>query len=264
MSRRPSLSQNRILITGGSSGIGEQLARQFAAHQARVLVVARREDRLQSLQQEHSATEFHYLVGDVAAAETRKRIAEWIDRQWGGLDVLVNNAGIGAIGPFLSSSESCLRELFEVNFFAPVELIRTLIPLMQDQTAPAIINIGSVLGHFSAPQKSEYCASKFALHGFTDALYNELAGVGIHVLLVSPSTTRSEFFDQEKTKNARSPFRFGGMTSAAVATKTILALQGGKREIILSPSGNLLVWLDRIAPWWMARIQRDWGETRAD
>jgi short-subunit dehydrogenase len=261
MSRRPSLNQNRVLITGGSSGIGEHLARQFASHQARVLVVARREDRLQALQREHSATEFQYLVGDVATAETRERIGEWIEREWGGLDLLVNNAGIGAVGPFLSSSESCMRELFEVNFFAPVELTRTLIPLMQQQTAPTIVNIGSVLGHFAATEKSEYCATKFAIHGFTDALYGELANVGIHVLLVSPSTTRSEFFSRERTKDAPSPFRFGAMTPAVVAAKTIRAIQAGKREIILSPGGKLSVWLDRIAPWWMARIQRGRGKT---
>ena len=167
MSRRPSLSQNRILITGGSSGIGEQLARQFAAHQARVLVVARREDRLQSLQQEHSATEFHYLVGDVAAAETRKRIAEWIDRQWGGLDVLVNNAGIAEASPLAETSLESYRRVIDVNQVGVFLGMRAVIPAMTEVGGGSILNISSIDGLVGMNGVVSYVASKWAVRGMT-------------------------------------------------------------------------------------------------
>ena len=83
----------------------------------------------------------------------------------------------------------------ERHAIAPVELVRNSLPLLEKASKPIIVNIGSVLGHWAAPQKSEYCASKFALHGFTDALNCELRPKGIDVLLVTPSTTQTEFFD---------------------------------------------------------------------
>lgn len=255
MARRPPLAGNRVLITGASSGIGAQLAQQLAAANARVLLVARREDRLRAIQEEF-AEGVSILAGDITSPEFRQEIDAWVAANWQGLDVLINNAGIGSVKPFVDSDEECLRDLFEVNFFAPVELIRMLLPRMKGQTAPAIVNVSSVLGHFAASDKSEYCASKFALHGFSDAIHGELHALGIHVLLVSPSTTRSEFFDQQRTSAANSPFRLGAMTSERVAQKSIRALQAGRREIILSTGGRLSVWLDRIAPWLMARIQR--------
>lgn len=256
MARRPTLFDSRVLVTGASSGIGAQLARLLAAEGAKLLLVARREERLQALVDANRSAEIHMLVGDIADARFRREVADWVERHWDGLDVLVNNAGVGAVGPFVESDETCLRELFEVNFFAPVELIRLCLPLLRQGRDPAIVNIGSVLGHFAAKNKSEYSASKFALHGFSDALRAELHREGIHVMLVSPSTTRSEFFQQQRTAAARNPFRFGAMSAEDVAEKTLHALQKKRREIILSIGGRLSVWLDRALPSVMAWIQR--------
>ena len=103
------------------------------------------------------------------------------------------------------AGEERLRRVMEVNFFAPVELIRSAIPLLREGKRPLIVNISSVFGHRAVPRKSEYCASKFALHGFSDALRAELAREGIDVLLVSPSTTQSEFFDMVLEHESPSP-----------------------------------------------------------
>jgi short-subunit dehydrogenase len=111
-----------------------------------------------------------------------------------------------------------------------------------------VVNIGSVLGHCAVPDKSEYCAAKFALHGLSDAVRIELRAQGIDLLLVSPSTTRSEFFarviDGDGVRETRRP----GMSPARVAELTLRAVEAGKREIILSWGGKLLVWADRIVP----------------
>ena len=103
----------------------------------------------------------------------------------------------------------------EVNFFAPAELIRAALPLLRAGRRPLIVNIGSVLGHVAVPHKSEYCASKFALHGLSDALRAELSREGIDLLLVSPSTTESEFADHVVETDGRPPRRLLGRMSAA-------------------------------------------------
>ena len=88
----------------------------------------------------------------------------------GGLDLLVNNAGVSAIGPFVEAGQERLRKVMEVNFFAPAELMRDAMELLRRGRQPMIVNISSVLGHRAVPSKREYCASKFALHGLSDAV----------------------------------------------------------------------------------------------
>jgi len=258
MPRYP-FQDRRILITGASSGIGQALARQLATKGARVATTARRGDRLARLSQDLTrlgATNVH-LAGDITDATHRASLVQLVVDRWGGLDCLINNAGVGAIGDFAQDTSDRLRYIMEVNFFAPVELIREVLPVTRAGHHPMLVNIGSVLGHRAVKSKSEYCASKFALHGFSDALRAELASEGIHVLLVSPSTTKSEFFDNVLAGADTSP-RTRGMSPETVARKTIRAMESGRHEIILSSGGKLLVWLDRFAPSLADRILARW------
>jgi len=110
------------------------------------------------------------------------------------------------------------------------------------------VNVSSVLGHRAVPDKSEYCASKFALHGFSDSLRAELVPRGIDVLLISPSTTSSEFFDSALGTSNQNHYRFGAMSAESVARRAASAIAAGRHEIILSAGGKLLVWLDRLCP----------------
>jgi short-subunit dehydrogenase len=236
-----------------------------------VLAVARRGERLEQLAAlVADRGRYRWLAGDVTRREDRAAALELAQREFGGLDALVNNAGSGALGRFDEADESRLRRIFEVNFFAPAEFTREALPLLRAGKNPIVVNIGSVLGHRAVPNKSEYCASKFALHGLSDALRIELASVGIDVLLVSPSTTESEFFDvaQSEMPERHGEERHGeerhggrslqrGMPAEAVARRIVAAMQAGRREIILSAGGKLLVWLDRLCPpladWLIAR-----------
>jgi short-subunit dehydrogenase len=253
----------RTIVTGASSGIGREIALELARRGAKLLITARRADRLQELLGElHNLdAEAHTVVGDIVEPATRSELLETASSQFEGLDAVVNNAGIGALGPFADADEDRLRRVMEVNFFAPLELIRTAVPLLQTGRRPIIVNVGSVLGHRAVPLKSEYCASKFALHGFSDALRCELASDGIDVLIVSPSTTASEFFDHviENEENP-SPSLAKSMPPRVVARKTVRAIQRGKHEIILSSEGKLLVWLDRLCPPIMNRLIARFGQ----
>jgi short-subunit dehydrogenase len=259
MARRK-LAGLRVLLTGASSGIGRELACQLVREGAIVLAIARRGDRLEQLAAELGQPErFAFQVADVTHADDRKLALKAMKERFGGLDVLVNNAGSGAIGPFAAADEARLRQVMEVNFFAPVELIRLALPLLRLGNLPLIVNVSSVLGHRAVPQKSEYCASKFALHGFSDALRAELVNDKIDVLLVSPSTTQTEFFDRVQGDQLKPHGRFGAKSPAYVARATLRAMCAGKHEVILSTGGRLLVWLDRLCPpladWLVAR----WG-----
>ncbi len=250
MARRK-IAGSRALVTGASSGIGREIAFELARQRARLLVVARREDRLAALRDRIHALggEAHLVVGDVTEPGLRAALIEAAQTQLGGLDILVNNAATTRIGPFVESEPDHLRRIMDVNFFAPVELTRAALPLLRKANKPIVVNVGSVLGHRAVPKKAEYCASKFALHGFSDSLRAELAPLGIDVLLVSPSTTKTEIFDRAIGDKSDLPWiGKGGMRPEIVARKTVQAIRCGRHEVILSLGGKLLVWLDRLLP----------------
>jgi len=251
MARR-SIDKSRALVTGASSGIGWELALELARQGAKVIAVARREDRLRKLaeQIERLGGQIAIVAGDVTDAAVRQRALQAAHERFGGLDLLVNNAGIGAVGPFRAADPARLGRIMEVNFLAKAELIRAALPLLAEGRRPMIVNISSVLGLRGVPNKSEYCASKFALQGFSEALRAELRSEGIDVLVVSPSTTRTEFFDSVLEQNtadnswANRPM----MPAATVAAKTVRAIRQGKHELVLSSFGKLLVWGNRLLP----------------
>ncbi|MDX1947645.1 MAG: SDR family NAD(P)-dependent oxidoreductase [Pirellulaceae bacterium] len=246
----------RTIVTGASSGIGRALVLELVRQGAKVVATARREDRLRELQsQVADGSRLRILPGDVTSAADRQAAIDLCLREFGGLDALVNNAGMGGLGPFEYADEARLRRVMEVNLFAPAEFMRQALPTLKAGNKPIIVNIASVLGHRAVPGKSEYCASKFALHGLSDSLRTEFGRIGIDLLLVCPSTTTSEFFDvaiqteaQRRDVAKRPEGQFGIMSAEAVARKTVAAMRKGKGEIILSLGGTLLVWLDRLCP----------------
>mgnify|MGYP003338541002 CR=1 FL=1 len=151
------------------------------------------------------------------------------------------------------------RSVMEIDFFAPVELTRSCIPLLvASGNRPAILNMGSVLAHRAVPNKSEYCAAKFALRGWSESLRVELCGSGVDVLMVSPSTTRSEFFDSLlETQEGVVSRSLGSMSPEAVARLAIRALERSNRDSILSVGGKALVLLGKFFPGWTDRLLRN-------
>jgi short-subunit dehydrogenase len=134
--KRRDLKDCRVLVTGASSGIGAALARQLHRLGTRLLLTARREDRLLELaarcQSEFAAGHAPLVVsGDLTKADTRERLCAEVTTQWRQLDLLINNAGCGAVGSFADAAEPRLRMIMEVNFFAPVELTRLCLPLLR-------------------------------------------------------------------------------------------------------------------------------------
>lgn len=248
---RRNLKDARILVTGASSGIGRALAIQLCQRGAHVLATARRVERLNELQELCKSMPgiLTTLEGDLTSPLHRQEIIQQATSQWNALDVLINNAGAGAIGRFDDASSDRMRRVMEIDFFAPVELTRLCLPLLMQGRRPAILNIGSVLSHRAVPNKSEYCAAKFAMRGWAESLRVELAAQRIEVLMLSPSTTSSEFLNalvdtkaEEKSKSV------GSMLPERVAELAISALVRSKREMVLSLGGKCLVWAGRLFP----------------
>jgi short-subunit dehydrogenase len=249
----------RVVLTGASSGIGRELTLALARAGAETIAVARREERLEELASAASDL-IHPLPGDLTDADFRARLVGEVETRWGALDCLVNSAGVGAVERFDRSSEAILRALMEINFFAPVELTRSLLPFLRRGTDPGIVNVSSVLGHRAVPGKSEYCATKFAMHGWSDALRAELAEEGIDVLLISPSTTNSEFWESLAVGEGDARRTAKAMPAEVVARATLSALRRRRHESILSPGGKALVWLDRLLPAVADRLVARFGD----
>jgi short-subunit dehydrogenase len=227
-----------------------------------VILVARRAAALEQLAAEIRAAggQAELAVGDITDPAVRRAALDRARDSFGGLDIQVNNAGRGAMGRFAEASPERLREIFELNFFAAAELIREAVPLLKKGRRPIVVNIGSILGHRATPRNSEYCASKFALRGLTESLRAELAQIGIDVLLVSPGTTESEFYQHVIDSHQTTPWPAQkAVPSEAVARAVVSAIRLGKREIIPSARGRLLVWLNRMAPSIVDRLMRRYG-----
>jgi short-subunit dehydrogenase len=251
MGRRRDIAGSRMLITGASQGIGRELAVLAARQGARVLAGARSAELLRELTAEGVQT----LQADVTSAVDRKAMADAMTRFFGGLDVLVNNAGIGATGHFGEASEGRLRQIFEVNFFGLSELTRICLPLLKQGNRPAIVNISSIVAKRGLPGRSEYSASKFAVAGLSEALRAELAIYGIDVLVINPGLTQTNFPKNMLERKSRLQVdHMRGMTAAQVATATLKAIARGKNEVTLSGMGKLFVVASRFFPRAVDRI----------
>lgn len=182
------MTQPVALITGCSSGIGRALADAFLSAGYRVWATARKPEDLAAL----AASGFTAVALDVNDAQAVLELGDDLRKRAGRLDVLVNNAGYGAMGPLLDGGADALRRQFETNVFAPIELARACFPLLRDSRG-LVINIGSVSGVLVTPFAGAYCASKAAVHALSDALRLELAPFGIQVMEVQPGAIASSF-----------------------------------------------------------------------
>lgn len=247
----------RAIVTGASSGIGRETALELARHGAGLVLIARREDRLQEVTDQIAAVggTVEAVVGDVTDRAVRQRAIDAAREKLGGLDVLVNNAGIGAMGLFVDADPDRVRRLMEVNFFATVEMIRLALPLLQQGNCPIVVNVSSILGHRGVPYSSEYAASKFAVQGFSESIRAEFTKLGIDVLVVSPGTTETEFFDRviERTEDPKWP-EHRPVSAAEVARQMVRAIRKGKHEIIPYRWGRVLCRLNRLSPWLVDRL----------
>lgn len=184
----PLLTGQVVIITGASSGIGEAAARRLAAGGARVVLFARRQDRLDALAHELDPAGANVLgvAGDLTSEADRRRLVETARAKFGRIDSLVNNAGYGTRGPVETTPVEAIRRNYETNVFALVALTQLVLPEMRARGDGCIVNIGSVAGRIARPLSSIYDSTKHALEALTDGLRGELKPFGVRVSLIRP------------------------------------------------------------------------------
>jgi len=192
-----SLADQVIIITGASSGIGEASARRLAERGARLVLTARRADRLEALARsiDPDGQRVLAVAGDVTVDADRRRVVDATLARFGRIDALVNNAGYGVRGPLELVPVELIRKNFETNVFSLIALTQLVAPHLRAQGHGRIVNIGSVAGKIARPLSSVYDSTKHALEALTDGLRGELAPFGVQVSLIRPGFITTEFIE---------------------------------------------------------------------
>jgi NAD(P)-dependent dehydrogenase (short-subunit alcohol dehydrogenase family) len=198
------LAEQVVMITGASSGIGEASARRLARGGARLVIAARRADRLETLARELDPSGGRVLAVavDVTDDSDRRRLVDSALGKFGRIDALVNNAGYGTRGPLELVPVELIRRNFETNLFSLIALTQLVVPHLRERGAGRIVNIGSVAGRIARPLSSVYDSTKHALEAITDGLRGELAPFGIQVVLIRPGFILTGFVDAANAASA--------------------------------------------------------------
>lgn len=214
----PQLQGQVVIVTGASSGIGEATARRLVRGGVKVVISARRQERLDALAREldASGTAVLAVAGDVTSDADRRRLVEATLAKFGRIDGLVNNAGYGTRGPLEIVPVEAIRRNFETNVFSLVALTQLVLPTMRAQGTGCVVNIGSVAGRIARPLSSVYDSTKHALEALTDGLRGELEPFGVRVTLIRPGYIVTEF------------------VSAADAASDVILAQAGPYEPFLA------------------------------
>jgi uncharacterized protein len=230
------VSERCAVVTGASSGIGEHTARRLASEGWRVLLVARREDRLRALAAEFGA---EYVAVDLTAADAPAQVRARVDELWGRLDLLVNNAGAGWRAPFGEGGYENVRRTMELNFDAVVRLTEALLPVLRASAPSSVVNVSSIAGRVAMANGGAYAASKFALAGWTEALRLEEKPNRVHVGLVLPGFIATEGMPQTQLVGS---FRTRWLVSTPdkVADAIVRAGPGGRAEVAVPRAWGLV------------------------
>jgi short-subunit dehydrogenase len=193
----PALTGQVIIVTGASAGIGEAAARRLARGGAKVVISARRPDRLEALAREIDPSSANVLAvaGDVTSDADRRKLVAATLQKFGRIDGLVNNAGYGTRGPVEIAPVDLIRKNYETNVFSLIALTQLVLPSMRERGTGCIVNIGSVAGKIARPLSSIYDSTKHALEALTDGLRGELKPFGVRVTLIRPGFILTEFVD---------------------------------------------------------------------
>ncbi|QOY85246.1 SDR family NAD(P)-dependent oxidoreductase [Paludibaculum fermentans] len=253
------ISGSVTLITGASSGIGAALAAELRRRGARLVLTGRSTERLARIAQPEDLV----LPGDLCDSAFRDTLIQRSLDRFGHIDILVNNAGYGMYAPPTRSPLDDVRDMFELNLFAPLHLIQLAAPLMKERGSGIIVNISSVAGRLTLPWLSIYSASKFALCALSEGLRSELSGAGIQVMTVCPGYVKTAFPENVRgaamPPSLRNPSHFA-ITAAECANAIVRGIEKGAATVVTPGSARLLLLAARLFPWqterFLARFHR--------
>lgn len=244
--------QNKVVvITGASSGIGKALAETYANKGWKLVLAARRIERLHLLEEEFKNTEILSVKTDVAIEDDCKKLIEQAVERFGKIDVLINNAGISMRAVFENVELSVLHRMMDVNYWGTVYCSKYALPYLLESKG-SLVGVISVGGYVGLPGRTGYSASKFAVRGFLDTVRTENLKTGLHVLVAAPGFTASEIRMNALTAKGgiqgETPRNENRMMSAEeVAEKIYKAVQKRRRKLILDfIEGKATVFMSKI------------------
>lgn len=240
------------VVTGGTDGIGKALVDALLAQGAKVATCGRHHDKLYKLQSEYPSYPLHTVVADVSNENDCRHFIESTIKVFGGIDILINNAGISMRALFKDAEVDVTRKLMEINFFGAVYCTKYAINSLIERKG-TIVGISSIAGYRGLPGRSGYSASKFALQGWLESLKTELAGDGVHVMWISPGFTSSNI--RNTALNGRgqhqeeNPMDEGKMMTAEECARHILkAIKNKKRSLVMTFTGKETVFMQKFFP----------------
>ena len=238
------------LVTGASSGLGEEFARLFAKDGIDLVLVARRRERLEALASElrgSAKIAVHVVAADLAVADEVERLIREVQGQGLEIEYLVNNAGLGNVGVFAQSKLDTQMVMVDVNVRALVRLTHAFVPAMVARRSGRVLNIGSTAGLQPGPYGAVYYATKAFVNSFTEALSYELKGTGVSATVSLPGATATEFASVAGSGQTRL-FKSGVMSSAQVARGAYRAMLQGRPFVIHGWANKVLGLSVRLSP----------------
>jgi short-subunit dehydrogenase len=251
-----------IAITGASAGIGRATALRLARDGGKLIVCARRGDRLEAVAAEITAAggEALPIVADVTRPGDMQMLVDRATERFGRLDVMMCNAGFGIYGVVDRITPDQMRRLIDVNYHGTFNAAHAALPAFRRQESGHLVIVSSIVGKRGVPYMGAYAATKFAQVGLAECLRAEVAGSGIHVSVVFPISTDTEFFEVMTQESGAITRAAGPRQSAAdVADAIARAIDRPAAEVYPYPPARGLVVLNALAPAWCDRIVRRWG-----
>jgi len=239
----------RVVLTGAAGGIGQALALALAPQSSAMLLVGRDSEKLASLRQRllvaHVGLSVEVIAADLSGEEGRQAVLEAADKLPGGVNLLVNNAGVSDFHAFQTQTAAVIALTLGTNLLSPVLLCQKILPLLLAQPAAQIVNVGSVFGDIGYPGFAVYCASKSGLKGFTQALRRELSDTAVRVRYFAPRATRTGL-NSPAVDAMNAELKTRSDDPAVVARAFMEFLSGSRSEQVIGWPEKLFVLINRL------------------
>jgi short-subunit dehydrogenase len=241
-----------VVVTGGTDGIGKALVDALIREGARVATCGRNHDKIYRLQSEYPSAFLHTMLADVSSENDCRRFIESTIRQFGGIDILINNAGISMRALIRETSIDVIKTVMDINFYGSVYCTKYALDALIERKG-TIVGVSSIAGYRGLPGRSGYSASKFALQGWLESIKTEMMAEGVHVMWVCPGFTTSNIrvaaLDKDAHSHGSTPMNEGKMMSAEECAERILkAVRKKKRTLVLTFTGKRTVFMQKFFP----------------
>lgn len=225
------LKNKKVLITGGSAGIGKSIIKELVDHGVReIAVIGRRQEALDALKDDFSSVSFLTIQGNVAKPEDLDRVVAAVSDEWGELDILINNAGVVSAGLLPDLSDEDIINQININVTGLILLTKKTLPLLKKSQEAAIMNVSSGYGYIAMPFYSVYAATKAAVGQFSDAMRRELHMYPIHVMTVYPSATDTDMMKTAVVGEMDTPEEVAKVSVEGLINGEINVILGGKQR----------------------------------